>query len=337
MIRKCVTFCRPSSYSGDLRRPMPQRKSLRRESLTTMLSRPLARTITAQVEEPTEEHQHERSSWTSLSVALSQETASSFITPGAFTSQFQHHVESQRHHFTSSSSDGAQQRQHTTLQQQHDSSGQVRGALASLDEQQAARRELFATSTPTFRLRKSRELYTAEVQRKLRNDEVKNFGNESEEASASSPVPSKYVDVPLLPPAYLRQRAAKHSTGYVPDDGDEDAERLHLAAARNILAQSDEPQLFRCLRCFHVFKAVPQTILRTKVEQMQLEVAEMERNRKDAERISRNPRLRKTLHSVGRRRAANAENLKGCPSCQSNRVQWALEYVHHRTHHKTGL
>jgi hypothetical protein len=262
-------------------------------------------------------------------------SSSSFITPGEFTSQFQRHVNRQRPHIDSNAAGDFRHHKHNdvTNQQHHHNAAQL-----SLEEQSTARRELFATNTPVIKLRKSKKLYQSEMRRKLRNDEIRNSGNEAGETAVSSaPMPSKYIDVPLLPPAYLHQRALKHDTHkHVADDGDEDAERLQLAAARNALAQSDEPQLFRCLKCFHVFKAVPQTILRPKVQQLQLEVEEVQRNRQNANVISRNPRLRKRLNSVGRRRAEQAANPKGCPSCNSTRVQWAMEYIHHRTHHNVG-
>nr|CCC94347.1 conserved hypothetical protein [Trypanosoma congolense IL3000] len=107
---------------------------------------------------------------------------------------------------------------------------------------------------------------------------------------------------------------------------------LHQDVVRNKLVQSNQKTLFRCLRCFHVYTARPRTLLRGGAGQSWLEFEEEVERKERLKQLSRSPQLRKKKYSIGRRCAAAADDPQCCPMCESPRAQWAMEYVHYRTH-----
>ena len=137
----------------------------------------------------------------------------------------------------------------------------------------------------------------------------------------------KFVNVPLLPAAYLQSREVVGP--------DINAERLHNVIQRNALLQSSEKTQFRCLSCFHVFESRPSVkLLRpngapsTSWERAEVET---ERDAQARDNTRRSPRsIAKAAHP-GRRMRQEGQCPTRCPMCRSNRVQWMMDYVQRKT------
>ncbi|CCW69145.1 unnamed protein product [Phytomonas sp. Hart1] len=155
---------------------------------------------------------------------------------------------------------------------------------------------------------------------------------------------SPYTEVTLAPVTALRALAhlnPKTSSMYaVVQQG----VLLQQDVMRSQLILSDQRTLVRCLRCFHVFPARPQTLWGTQPScddgvhtqhSWQSYHLELEKVRK-AKQLRRCPHLRKKICSVGRQRADFEDNPTCCPFCGSSKAQWAMEYVHNRTHARTA-
>lgn len=295
------------------------RRPLRRASLTTL--------VADRLPAPSDLPERDAASSSKMDLALpSQETTSNpYLQSSGFSSAFRQHVATSGLSNTRPSSPGPSASVSTDN----------KSSLEELQESQSRRRDLFANS-PTIPLKKSKSLLMHERQFLAKQEETLLLGVEDEEERQARrtafrkqhKTTTNVVHVPLMPPQYLQERRLLKQPLSLRDD----AEQLHLVAARNALVQSDEPQHFRCLRCFHIFVGRPSTLFADSVQQTRVEVAKLEQDRRDALRIAKRPSLRKAVYSVARQQQRRQDDPSCCPKCTSKKVQWAMEYVHQKTH-----
>ena len=142
---------------------------------------------------------------------------------------------------------------------------------------------------------------------------------------------NKY-EIPLLPSQYMRLQGAERRGKTKMHDT---PERLHHITQLNKLAAITDVKLpFRCLSCFHVFEAIPSTILKPQVGDLSSTGA-----LSDAKAAQRTPfksakesAIWRSRHTVG---ARQREPIKACPNCTSAKVQWLCEYAHRSLHTPT--
>lgn len=211
--------------------------------------------------------------------------------------------------------------------------------MEEMRQQQAALRGAYEYADKHHRIRhrKSSAVYRAEVAsfRAAHNDR--------------SPTPaevSPFTDVSLPPVAVLnalRHLDPKKSSIYREV---QESVLLQQTITRSELLKSNERTLVRCFGCFHVYGARPRELWGGKgssdssssrhSHQQQSWIA-LEREKKivaEATAIMKRPGLGKKIGSVGRRQQRAADSPTACPKCGSPRAQWAMEYVHYRTHAK---
>lgn len=208
-------------------------------------------------------------------------------------------------------------------------------SLAAMKAQQSSLRAAYdyADRHHRIRLRKERAVYAEEVRafRAAHNGRV-----------PSRAEVSPFTDVSLPPVAALNALAyldPRTSTMYKEV---QDSLLLQQTITKSELLKSNERTLVRCLSCFHVYGARPRQLWGSEDltahggsgEQSWIALENEKKRVAQAQQLSKNPKLRKHVYSVGRRRQQESSSPVRCPKCGSPRAQWAMEYVHYRTHAK---
>lgn len=203
----------------------------------------------------------------------------------------------------------------------------LQDAQRQLAQQQSALRAAFshARQHHNVRLRKDPKLF---------QEECRVFRTTHGGRNPSTTEVSPYAAVPLAPIAALKTLAHTDRQASLLYAATQEALLLNQAVMKNELVKSNELQLVRCLRCFHVYSARPRTIWASDVQQSWLEYAKEKEKAQATHQLHRNPHLRKSISSVGRRQRRHQSNPVCCPKCQSPKAQWVMEYIHHRTHGK---
>lgn len=329
---------------------------IRRQPLYASTARPRRRrTLTAMLaEEEPNEWSHNAAAPVVASPSPAPHT-NAFLVPSPFGETLQHAAttssSSSRHAHPATRNEGNE----STFQSSTTLKDRRAFASPSLEDDEASaqkdfldrqrrRRDLFAHQ-PKVLLRKSVAQYRKEVQQ-VQKEALLRAGNEVGVTGAAPQLSSssrarllahakkqvaKDVAVPLFPPLYLQQQ--KFTTAACRADPEEQgAQQLQLAITRNHLAQVSERQPFRCLRCFHVFEGKPSTLLEEKVHNSAVELRRAQDHKNRLMTIAKRPSLRKKVHSAMRQRREWEKDPTCCPQCRSEKVQWLMEYAHHRTH-----
>lgn len=268
----------------------------------------------------------------SLTVPSSTATThDGYLQPSAFSRTLLAHAASKAQHHAVDSGTTHVHRPSGSLPTASSSSVSVVSSAEELTDQQRVLREAFAHASQKHRvrLRKDKRLYESECV-------AFRAAHRGRQPTSSEVCP--YADVPLAPVAALK--ALAHLQPQTPTYiAVREALLLHQAVTRNKLLQSSEKSLMRCLRCFHFYSARPREIFgkqKGSNATTQSWIAyEVEKDKVDtAKQIAQRPFRRKTQYSTWRRREEALDNPMCCPQCGSPKAQWAVEYIHQRTHAK---
>ncbi|CCW61265.1 unnamed protein product [Phytomonas sp. EM1] len=209
-----------------------------------------------------------------------------------------------------------------------------------LEDQQSVLRETFdyAFKNHRVRLRKDPDVYRRECAAYCRDhSQMKRRRPTAQEVRPYTEVTLASVEA-LRALAHLNPKTSSMHT--VVQQG----LLLQQSVMNNQLMLSNQRVLVRCLRCFHVYPARPRTLWGTQPSSddgvhtqhswysYQLELEKARKTRQ----LRRCPRLRKQLYSIGHQRTDFEDNPTCCPFCGSPKAQWAMEYVHNRTHARSA-
>lgn len=206
-------------------------------------------------------------------------------------------------------------------------------SLAEMKAQQSAIRSAYAYADRhhRIRMRKDKRVYAEEV----RGFRAAHGGRRPTAAEVSP-----FTDVSLPPVAALNAVGHLDPGASLMYREAQESVLLQQCITKSELMQSNDRTLVRCLRCFHVYGARPRELWGSRddrahgggEQQSWIALEDAKRRAAQAKQLMKAPKLRKVLYSVGRRRRRQASHPVCCPKCGSPRAQWAMEYVHYRSH-----